>query len=74
MHAGFAPSSVEAAEQAIASSLLDVTIDGARGILFNVTGGTDLTLFDVNDAAEIIRKTAEKYAEAEQRLTGHGKA
>jgi cell division protein FtsZ len=49
---------VEAAEQAIASSLLDVTIDGARGILFNVTGGTDLTLFDVNDAAEIIRKTA----------------
>jgi cell division protein FtsZ len=49
---------VEAAEQAIASSLLDVTIDGARGILFNVTGGTDLTLFDVNEAAEIIRKTA----------------
>jgi cell division protein FtsZ len=49
---------VEAAEQAIASSLLDVTIDGARGILFNVTGGPDLTLFDVNDAAEIIRKTA----------------
>jgi cell division protein FtsZ len=48
----------EAAEQAIASSLLDVTIDGARGILFNVTGGPDLTLFDVNDAAEIIRKTA----------------
>jgi len=49
---------VEAAEQAIASSLLDVTIDGARGILFNVTGGPDMTLFDVNEAAEIIRKTA----------------
>jgi cell division protein FtsZ len=48
----------EAAEEAIASSLLDVTIDGARGILFNVTGGPDLTLFDVNEAAEIIRKTA----------------
>jgi cell division protein FtsZ len=48
----------EAAEQAIASSLLDVTIDGARGILFNVTGGSDLSLFDVNEAAEIIRKTA----------------
>ena len=48
----------EAAEKAIASSLLDVTIDGARGILFNVTGGPDLTLFDVNEAAEIIRKTA----------------
>ena len=48
----------EAAEQAIASSLLDVTIDGARGILFNVTGGSDLSLFDVNEAAEIIRQTA----------------
>jgi cell division protein FtsZ len=48
----------DAAEQAISSSLLDVTIDGARGILFNVTGGPDLTLFDVNEAAEIIRKTA----------------
>jgi cell division protein FtsZ len=48
----------QAAEQAIASALLDVTIDGARGILFNVTGGQDLTLFDVNEAAEIIRKSA----------------
>jgi cell division protein FtsZ len=48
----------QAAEQAIASSLLDVTIDGAHGILFNVSGGPDLTLFDVNEAAEIIRKTA----------------
>jgi cell division protein FtsZ len=51
-----------AAEQAIASSLLDVTIDGAQGILFNVTGGPDLTLFDVNEAAEIIRKTADPEA------------
>jgi cell division protein FtsZ len=49
---------MDAAEQAIASSLLDVTIDGARGILFNVTGGPHLSLFDVNEAAEIIRKTA----------------
>jgi cell division protein FtsZ len=49
----------QAAELAIASSLLDVTIDGARGILFNVTGGPDLTLHDVNEAAEIIRKTAD---------------
>lgn len=47
-----------AAEQAIASSLLDVTIDGARGILFNVTGGSDMSLFEVNEAAEVIRKTA----------------
>jgi cell division protein FtsZ len=49
---------VTAAEQAIASRLLDVTIDGARGILFNVTGGPDMTLFEVNEAAEIIRRTA----------------
>lgn len=47
-----------AAEQAIRSRLLDVTIDGARGILFNVTGGTDLSLFEVNQAAAIIRDTA----------------
>lgn len=48
----------EAAEQAITSTLLDVTIDGARGILFNVTGGPDLTLFEVNQAAAIIKETA----------------
>jgi cell division protein FtsZ len=49
---------VEAAQAAISSKLLDVTIDGARGILFNVTGGPDLSLFEVNEAAEIIRETA----------------
>lgn len=48
----------QAAEQAIASQLLDITIDGARGILFNVTGGPDLTLYDVNQAAAIIKETA----------------
>lgn len=48
-----------AAEQAIHSSLLDVSIDGARGILFNVTGGPDLSLYEVNEAAEIIRRTAD---------------
>jgi len=47
-----------AAEQAISSQLLDITIDGARGILFNVTGGPELTLFDVNEAAAIIKETA----------------
>jgi cell division protein FtsZ len=49
---------VMAAEQAISSQLLDITIDGARGILFNVTGGPDLTLFEVNQAAAIIKETA----------------
>ena len=47
-----------AAEQALSSRLLDVTIDGARGILFNVTGGPDLGLYEINQAASIIRETA----------------
>ncbi len=48
----------KAAEMAITSGLLDVTIDGARGILFNITGGPDLTLFEVNEAAAIIKESA----------------
>jgi cell division protein FtsZ len=48
----------KAAEAAIASSLLDVTIDGARGILFNITGGPDMTLFEINEAAAIIKESA----------------
>ncbi|MDA1329989.1 MAG: cell division protein FtsZ [Chloroflexi bacterium] len=48
----------EAAEKAISSELLDITIDGARGILFNVTGGPNLSLFEVNNAAAIIKETA----------------
>ncbi len=48
----------KAAEQAISSELLDITIDGARGILFNVTGGSDLSLYEVNEAASIIKQTA----------------
>jgi cell division protein FtsZ len=52
----------EAARQAITSTLLDVTIDGAQGILFNVTGGPDLTLYEVQEAAEIVRRTADPQA------------
>lgn len=48
----------DAAEQAITSNLLDITIDGARGILFNVTGGSNLSLYEVNQAASIIKETA----------------
>jgi len=48
----------KAAEDAISSKLLDITIDGARGVLFNVTGGPGMTLFEVNQAAAIIRETA----------------
>jgi cell division protein FtsZ len=46
-----------AAEKAISSSLLDITVDGAKGILFNVTGGPDLSLFEVHEAAAIVRET-----------------
>lgn len=47
-----------AAEEALSNRLLDVTIDGARGILFNVTGGPDLSLYEINQAAAVIRETA----------------
>ena len=49
----------DAARQAIASPLLDIQIDGAKGILFNITGGEDLTLFEVTEAADIIMKAAD---------------
>ncbi len=49
---------VDAARQAIASPLLDIDISGARGVLFNITGGMDLTLHEVNEAADIISKAA----------------
>jgi len=49
---------IDAAKQALASPLLDVTMDGATGVLFNVTGGSDLTLFEVNKAAEVIQQAA----------------
>ncbi len=47
-----------AAEQAITSNLLDVTIDGARGVLIAITGGEDLTLFEVAEAADIIKDSS----------------
>jgi cell division protein FtsZ len=52
----------KAAQQAITNELLDVTINGASGILFNVTGGPDMALFEINQAAEIIRETADPNA------------
>jgi len=47
-----------AAKQAIESPLIEVSIDGARGVLFNVTGGYDMSLDEVNEVAEAIRATA----------------
>ncbi len=49
---------IDAAHMAIASPLLDIDINGARGVLFNITGGLDLTLYEVNEAADIISKAA----------------
>jgi cell division protein FtsZ len=52
----------KAAQMAITNELLDVTINGASGILFNITGGVDLSLYEVNQAAEIIKETADPNA------------
>jgi len=48
-----------AARTAISSPLLEVSIDGAKGILFNITGGSDLTMDEVNDASSIISQAAD---------------
>ncbi len=49
---------LEAAQRAVTSELLDISIEGAKGILFNVTGGPDLTLHEVNEAAAIVQEAA----------------
>src|SRR5205823_2657440 len=54
---------IEAAQQAISSPLLeDVSITGATGILINITGGPDLTLFEVNEASTLIQEAAHEDA------------
>ena len=50
---------VQAAEMACASPLLETTIDGARGVLINITGGPDLTLSEVYEAADIVYKACD---------------
>jgi cell division protein FtsZ len=52
----------DAAKAAIASPLLEESIDGATGILLNITGGRDLGLFEVNEAAEIVQNAASRDA------------
>ncbi len=49
---------IEAAQRAITCELLDVSIEGAKGILLNVSGPPDLTLHEVNEAAELVRQSA----------------
>ncbi len=54
--------SIEAAKQAIASPLLEINITGAQGILFNISGSSNLTLYEVTEAAEEIRAAADPEA------------
>ena len=49
----------EAAKSAIESPLLELSIDGAKGVLFNITGGNDLSMFEVDEAARIITEAAD---------------
>jgi cell division protein FtsZ len=66
----------EAAERALRSPLIDTELGAARGILLSIAGGTDLSLLEVNDAAEVIRQTATDDtqiifgATIDERLTG----
>ena len=52
----------EAARTAVSSPLLEASIEGATGILLNVTGGTDIGLFEVNEAAEVVTSAADASA------------
>jgi cell division protein FtsZ len=52
----------EAARNAISSPLLEESVDGAQGIIFNITGGRDLGLFEVNEAAEVVHDAADPNA------------
>jgi cell division protein FtsZ len=53
---------VKAAREAISSPLLEASIEGAKGILLNITGSSNLGLFEVNEAAEIIAEAADPEA------------
>lgn len=53
---------LEAAKAAIESPLLELSIDGAKGVLFNVTGGNDLSMFEVDEAARVITEAADPEA------------
>ena len=66
----------EAAERALRSPLIDTELTGARGILLSIAGGDDLSLFEVNEAAEVVRGAATDDtniifgATIDERLTG----
>jgi len=52
----------EAARAAVSSPLLETTIEGATGILLNITGGPEIGLFEVNEAAEVVTSAADQNA------------
>ena len=54
--------SVEAAKAAISSPLLETSVEGAKGVLLNITGGSDLGLFEVNEAAEVVAQACDPEA------------
>jgi len=53
----------DAAQKAIASPLLETTIEGARGVIFNITGGPDMAMYEVNEAAEMISRAVDSDAQ-----------
>lgn len=61
-HGSGANRAADAAKAALASPMLDVSINGAKGVLFNITGGNDLTLFECNEAADIIAQSVDPEA------------
>jgi len=69
----------DAARDAVASPLLETTIAGAKGILLNITGGNDLTLYEVNEAAQLVAESADPEAQIifgtviDERLNGEVK-
>ena len=54
--------SIDAAKQAISSPLLETSIQGARGVLINITGGEDMGLYEINEAAQLIAESADPEA------------
>jgi cell division protein FtsZ len=52
----------DAARMAISSPLLDISMEGAKGVLLNITGGTDLALSEINEAADVIAQAADPEA------------
>ena len=58
-HASGATRSRDAAQEAITNPLMDVSIEGATGVLFNITGGSDLKLSELHEAAEVIQRVVD---------------